>query len=162
MFYIHGKWRKSHNFPSSIIFVKYFILIFYVFTHVYLMFQWDYTKLWCRMDLNPELKQLTFLAFQEYREPGIMMQSCIMLSKTPVLFLLWWSVIKYNSGTLVNSKGCLICYTHHISAVTYSITPLSHYWHEECTSGDRELVPVTNKNSHDSKHKNKRFQKFCP
>lgn len=114
MFYIHGKWRKSHNFPSSIIFVKYFILIFYVFTHVYLMFQWDYTKLWCRMDLNPELKQLTFLAFQEYREPGIMMQSCIMLSKTPVLFLLWWSVIKYNSGTLVNSKGCLICDTHHI------------------------------------------------
>lgn len=114
MFYIHGKWRKSHNFPSSIIFVKYFILIFYVFTHVYLMFQWDYTKLWCRMDLNPELKQLTFLAFQEYREPGIMMQSCIMLSKTPVLFLLWWSVIKSNSGTLVNSKGCLICYTHHI------------------------------------------------
>lgn len=114
MFYIHGKWRKSHNFPSSIIFVKYFILIFYVFTHVYLMFQWDYTKLWCRMDLNPELKQLTFLAFQEYREPGIMMQSCIMLSKTPVLFLRWWSVIKSNSGTLVNSKGCLICDTHHI------------------------------------------------
>lgn len=63
---------------------------------------------------NPELKQLTFLAFQEYREPGIMMQSCIMLSKTPVLFLRWWSVIKSNSGTLVNSKGCLICDTHHI------------------------------------------------